>query len=392
MNHQPQQPYQQPYQQPQQPYQPYQGDQPYQQPPYQQPQQPQPPQQEPAPQQSYACPSCGSTAEYAPGTNSLRCPHCRFEQPITPVNREVRKHAWEELTALPVRPRAAGGQVLHCPGCGASTQTDALSGRCQFCATPMVASAAADRIAPEGLVPFHVDKQDVHDNLRKWARSRWFAPNSLKKVNSAESLHGTYVPHWTYDAATASSYSGERGEEYTVGSGENKETRVRWYSVQGTVQRYFDDVLVPGAGDVPADRLEGLEPWSLKQAVPYQEAYLAGFRTLRYDIEPETGFQSAQQKMAKVIKKDVEKDIGGDRQRVHSVNTNYGSVTYKLLLLPVWFASYVYNGKQWQVMVNAETGEITGDRPYSPWKIAFAVALLAVLVTLGVVLSRHHHH
>ncbi|MFF4405658.1 hypothetical protein [Streptomyces sp. NPDC001404] len=368
--------------QPQQPYQPSQSYNPYQQPP-----QPGPA----APQHSYACPSCGSTAEYAPGTHSLRCPHCRFEQPIAPVNREVRKHAWEELATLPVTPRAARGQVLRCPGCGASNETDALSGRCRFCSTPMVASAAADRIVPEGLVPFHVDKQDVHDNLRKWARSRWFAPNSLKKVNSAESLRGTYVPHWTYDAATASSYSGERGEEYTVGSGENKETRVRWYSVQGTVQRFFDDVLVPGAGEVPAGRLEALEPWSLNQAVPYQEAYLAGFRTLRYDVEPEAGFQSAQEKMAKVIKKDVEKDIGGDRQRVHAVNTNYGSVTYKLLLLPVWFASYVYNGKQWEVMVNAETGEITGDRPYSPWKIAFAVTLLVVLVTLAVVLSRHHH-
>lgn len=359
MNYQPQQPYPQPYQQ--------------------------------QPHQSYACPACGSTAEYAPGTHSLRCPHCRFEQPIAPVNREVREHAWEELATLPVRPRAAGGQILRCPGCGASNETDDLSGRCQFCATPMIASAAADRIVPEGVLPFRVGKQDVHDNLGKWARSRWFAPNSLKKVNTAETLQGTYVPHWTYDAATASSYSGERGEEYTVGIGDNKETKVRWYSVQGTVHRFFDDVLVPGAGQVPANRLEALEPWSLKQAVPYQEPYLAGFRSLRYDIEPESGFQRAQEKMAEVIKKDVEKDIGGDRQRVHAVNTNYGAVTYKLLLLPVWFASYVYNGKQWDVMVNADTGEITGDRPYSPWKIAFAVTLLVVLVTLAVVLSRHHH-
>ncbi|MYT32356.1 hypothetical protein GTY73_26995 [Streptomyces sp. SID8354] len=321
----------------------------------------------------------------------MRCPNCRFEQPIAPVNREVREHAWEELASLAPKPMAAGGQVLKCPGCGATNETSALSGRCQFCATPMVASAAADRIVPEGLVPFRVDKRAVHDNLGKWAKSRWFAPNSLKKVNTAETLHGTYVPHWTYDAQTTSSYRGERGEEYTVGSGDDKETKVRWYRVGGTVNRFFDDVLVPGVGHVPQERLEALEPWPLKEAVAYQEAYLAGFRTLRYEVEPEAGFENARQKMAKVIDKDVRKDIGGDRQRVHSVDTSYREVTYKLLLLPVWFASYVYNGKQWQVMVNAETGEVTGDRPYSPVKIAFAVLLLAVIVTVAVVFGRHHH-
>ncbi|QHC27413.1 hypothetical protein GR130_36935 [Streptomyces sp. GS7] len=322
----------------------------------------------------------------------MRCPHCRFEQPIVPVNREVREHPWEELATLVPKPRVSGGQILKCPSCGAANQTDALSGNCQFCATPLVASAAEDRIVPEGVVPFRVAKRDVHENLRKWARSRWFAPNALKKVGSAESLHGTYVPHWTYDAQTTSSYSGERGEEYTVGMGDDKETRVRWYRVNGTVNRFFDDVLVPGVGTVDTNRLSALEPWPLKQAVAYQEAYLAGFRTLRYEVEPEAGFQTAQQKMAKVIEEDCKRDIGGDQQRVHAVNTSYGAMTFKLMLLPVWFASYVYNGKQWQVMVNADTGEVTGERPYSPLKIACAVVLVAVLVTLWFVLSRHHRH
>ncbi|WP_274914553.1 hypothetical protein [Streptomyces sp. WZ-12] len=411
---QPPQPYQQPYPQqaPQQPYPPQAPQPPYQQQPYQQ-QPPQPYQQQPPPQQqpyqqppappqpqqpdgqqqprTYACPSCGSTTEYAPGTSALRCPNCRFEQPIAPVNREVREHAWEELAGLPPKPLEPGGQALKCPGCGAVNETTALSGRCQFCSTPLVASAAGDRIAPEGLVPFRVAKREVHDNLRTWARSRWFAPNNLKKVSAAETLHGTYVPHWTYDAETSSTYRGQRGEEYTVGSGDTKETKVRWYRVNGSVQRVFDDVLVPGVGNIPAERLQALEPWPLKQAVAYQEEYLAGFRTLRYEVEPEAGFQTAQQKMAEVIEKDVKRDIGGDRQRVHEINTDYAAVTYKLLMLPVWFASYVYNGKQWQVMVNAETGEVTGDRPYSPWKIAFAVIILAIVVaTLVLVFNRHH--
>ncbi|MEV6317290.1 hypothetical protein, partial [Streptomyces sp. NPDC051776] len=333
-----------------------------------------------------------STAEYAPGTAVLRCPQCRYEQAIVPIPRHVQEHAWEKLASLPPKPRAAGGQILQCQGCGAANETDMLSGRCQFCSSPMVASAATDRIVPEAMVPFRVDERSAQDNLRAWAKSRWFAPNSLKKVNAAESLHGTYVPHWTFDAVTTSSYTGERGVKETTGSGVGEKTTVRWHPVSGSVQRSFDDVLVLGSGHLSKDQLSQLEPWPLEHAVPYQEAYVSGFRTLRYDAEPEEGFQHAQQKMATVIQEDCERDIGGDRQRVHSVDTAYESVTYKLLLLPVWFASYVYNGKQWQVMINAETGEVSGDHPYSRWKIAAAELLtVVVLATVYFWLTRQHH-
>lgn len=83
--------------------------------------------------------------------------------------------------------------------------------------------------------------------------------------------------------------------------------------------------------------------------------------------------------MAPVIKGDVERDIGGDEQRVGSIRTAYADVMFKLVLLPLWIATYVYAGKQWQVMVNANTGQVIGRRPYSVGKIVLAV-LVGLLV------------
>src|SRR5205085_1371646 len=75
----------------------------------------------------------------------------------------------------------------------------------------------------------------------------------------------------------------------------------------------------------------------------------------------------------KVIEKDCRHDIGGDEQRVTSVQTHYFDVMFKLMLLPVWIAAYLYAGKSFQVMVNAHTGEVVGQRPYSVWKILAAI-------------------
>src|SRR5262249_11997487 len=66
------------------------------------------------------------------------------------------------------------------------------------------------------------------------------------------------------------------------------------------------------------------------------------------------------------------------------VRTQYVGVTFKHLLLPVWVAVYRYRDKVFRILVNARTGEVQGERPYSWVKIALLV--LAILLIGAVVL------
>ena len=161
---------------------------------------------------SYPCQACGATVEFAPGADALRCPYCGQEQAVSAVPRQVREHAIEELATLPAKPRATvlgAARAFVCPGCGARTETDDLSARCQFCATALVADPGlTERVVPEAVVPFGLDRGAARDTLRTWTSSRWFAPGSLKHVTEAETFKGSYLPHWTYDARTDSSYQG----------------------------------------------------------------------------------------------------------------------------------------------------------------------------------------
>jgi hypothetical protein len=145
-------------------------------------------------------------------------------------------------------------------------------------------------------------------------------------------------------------------------------------------------VLIPGTTKVEANLIGKLEPWELQTATPFQENYLAGFQTVRYDIEPEQGLESAKAQMAPAIEDDCREDIGGDQQRVHTVNTAYHDLAYKLMFLPVWFLSYRHAGKLFQVMVNARTGEVIGHRPYSATKITLTI-LVVLIVIVGIVLA-----
>lgn len=353
---------------------------------------------------TYPCAGCGARVEFAPGTTMLRCPYCQHEQALVPAARTVTEHSFAELAD---KPRAAvAAHVLSCQRCGATSDSNALSTQCQFCGSPLVADADASvQIPPEAVLPFEVDRAGVRSALRTWVSSRRFAPTSFRKVSEAESLTGTYIPHWTYDADTASDYTGERGEHYwvtetyttTVNGESQTQTRqvqhTRWYSARGTVSRSFDDVIVRATTHVDDKHQDKLEPWPLEHAVGYQPEYLAGYAALRYDVEPEAGYQTAKERMAPVIQTDCRQAIGGDEQRVHQVSTRYANVTYKLMLLPVWIVCYIFAGRTWQVLVNGRTAEVIGQRPYSKGKIAAAVlAALIVIVAIITLIATHRSH
>ncbi|MEN8892183.1 MAG: primosomal protein N' (replication factor Y) - superfamily II helicase, partial [Planktotalea arctica] len=117
----------------------------------------------------------------------------------------------------------------------------------------------------------------------------------------------------------------------------------------------------------------------------------AGFRAEGYTVELQSGFAEARNHMDRVIERDVKFDIGGDRQRVHSIGTDICDVTFKHILLPVWLAAYKYRGKTYRFVVNGSTGRVQGERPYSIWKITFAVLLgliIAGAIGYGAALSQ----
>ncbi len=130
-----------------------------------------------------------------------------------------------------------------------------------------------------------------------------------------------------------------------------------------------------------------LTPWDLAALEPYAPDYLAGFQAEGYTVALADANQSARATMARVIEGDVRRDIGGDEQRINSVDTDYRDETFKHILLPVWMAAYKYNGKSYRFLVNGQTGEVQGERPYSIWKIAFAVALVVTIIVGAVYLN-----
>ena len=342
----------------------------------------------------FPCENCGSDMRYAPEAGKLVCDHCGNTEPIegstthvTPIRElDLAKGLRADLPATDMEET----RVLTCPNCGA--QVEFAPGKhateCPFCATPVVVDTGVNRhIKPRAVLPFALTEQTARDAMTDWLGSLWFAPNGLQEyARKGRRMQGIYVPYWTYDADTRSSYTGERGTVYYVTQTvvrdgkrvQQQVPRVRWSPASGRVARFFDDVLVLASTSLPKTYTDALEPWDLSALMPYAPEYLAGFRAEAYSVSLEDGFAEARAYMDRVIERDVRFDIGGDRQRVHHVDTQLGQLTFKHILLPVWLAAYKYRGRTYRFVVNGRTGRVQGERPYSAIKITIAVILGAI--------------
>ena len=364
----------------------------------------------PEPQEHrWPCAQCGSQLRYSPGQTSLTCGHCGHLQAIVSETPWSRAEALRELDlAKGLHDDLSAGDMVdirttNCPNCGAQV---AITGathatECPFCATPVVLDTGTQRhIKPQAILPFVLTEGESRKAMIAWMGNLWFAPGPLLEyARKGRAMTGMYTPFWTFDADTASRYSGQRGEHYyetrtvTVrinGRSEQRQEQVRrtrWYPASGRVARDFNDVLVMASRSLPPRLGNELTPWDMGKLVPYAPEYLAGFQAESYTIRLADGHAEARDRMADVIRSDVRRDIGGDEQRITSIDTNWTDETFKHILLPVWMAAYKYNGKSYRFLVNGQTGEVQGERPYSIWKIAFTILLIVAMVAGAVYLA-----
>ena len=355
----------------------------------------------------FPCIQCGARLDFDPKIRGLQCPYCGHQEKIargsddTIVERDYLKY----LENLDGQTKPIPGRELQtrCTGCGALVllEENVVTDKCPFCATHLVNQpvAVAGMICPECLLPFSIDLRKAREKFDAWLRELWFAPTELKKIANLGQLSGVYVPFWTYDAMTYTFYEGQRGDNYTdyetytvTDSNGNTRTetrtviRIRWYSVTGEVQHFFDDVLVIASKSLPDSLTDNLEPWEIAKLEPFQPEFLSSFKTERYTIGLKEGFQIAKSLIEPEITRLICRDIGGDHQRVENKKSKYSAITFKHLLLPVWVAAYRYHDQTFQILINGRSGKVVGKRPWSSWKIARAAALVVVGVAAIVLL------
>lgn len=347
----------------------------------------------------FVCQKCNFELDHEIGHNSLVCQSCGEVEPIETQSFNIfHANPYDSIIMDLVHdePNAVHHHV-RCDTCGAGFDfpENVHADECPYCDSNIIVPVNLQRqLSPDAVLPFDIKEEQANGSFRKWIKSLWFAPNALKRLAMRKHpIQGTYIPYWGFDANTYSNYTGQRGTNYTTTetyrvNGQTQTrivTKIRWSYASGSVAHEFDNVLVPGSEILSNHLTSSMKNWKLSNAQDYNPKFLSGYKSELYQVGLPRGFQTSKGIMAQHIRRLICRDIGGDHQRISSVNSKYDRVGFKLMLMPLWVSAFLYNRKTFRFIINGQTGEVKGERPYSWVKIVSLIVFILAIVIGGFV-------
>ncbi len=329
------------------------------------------------------CDSCGGTLKYKPSIRCLECVFCAATYPLNFTANNIREIAIDKMDDIFQETNwGVETKTVECQNCGGKTvsTTDEKTIFCAFCGSQHIAETAESAgVKPQGLVPYEFDEKAAKEKFEYWIKRRWLSPNKLKKVFELKDLDGVYFPYWTFDTDAYSEYTVEVGFDH-----EDKDGNVTtdWSYRSGSYSKEIDDHLLVASESEYNKLFKQIEPFFTTggEVVDYDSTYLVGYLARKYTVEPSDAWYTAREEIEDELADDITTGLPGDRYRSFNQVVTYSDSTFKYIMLPIYTMVYDYKGKTYNVLVNGQTGKVSGDAPYSWVKISLIAALIAFLI------------
>ncbi len=330
------------------------------------------------------------------------CTYCGYYE--KPQAKLVGKGAEEFEFKVETLERLAQGwgeerQELSCQSCGASVTLPAgrLTVTCPFCGSNKVIHQQASQtvLRPKFVLPFKIEAQASRKIATEWLGSSWMTPAALQQSARMHDFTPLYLPFWTFDSRCRARWKAEVGytttERYYDGKQWRTRTVTRWRWESGNVDLTFDDLPIVGTERLSQKHLNAIKQYDLSELREYDPSFLAGILAKIYDVPLETAWERGREQMREATKQGCLAQTSTRLVRNFSMQMDFSDESWRYVLLPVYLTAYQYENKPFQVLINGQTGAISGQRPVDWQKVWLVIALcllpgaglgLAGLVTL----------
>lgn len=315
------------------------------------------------------CSNCAGRLIFNPASQKLECANCGAgyrPEDVSDINADVHSKYYDT-------------RVYTCGHCGAEviTSDTESSTFCVYCGNPaIVFSRVSKEYRPDGIIPFKITKQQALDKIRSRFENNPIVPKDIGSSFKLQNMRGIYVPYWIVNA----DYQEADWISGTVKRGKSSETR--FYSRSGDIK--FKNVPVDGSRILNDDVSMRLEPFYLEDSKEFDEDYLNGFYSNTSDMDYTDLRESASKRCHKLFADEVIKSIPKNARNVNIRDSIYWADVQDnpiYMMFPVWFLTFKYNGKPYTVLVNGQTGKVTGTLPWQNkkiWTIAITTFVLVI--------------
>jgi hypothetical protein len=266
-------------------------------------------------------------------------------------------------------------RVVRCEQCGGCVVYDAATelAACLFCDSVALEPLDEPIPIPSEALAFAIDRGRAELAFRRWARSSWWHPRSLRSLGV--SVAPLWIPAWRFEARLELHWAGLEAASTPCGR-----------RPRAGVDRATAHAMLPASLGLTGPELDALQPFDVTTRVRWSEID-AGVPFEIPSLSASTARAHARTSMIETRRSAVAQRARLTRCRASAV---MDEVVGDLLMLPVWIGSFRHRDRAWRFVVNAQSGKVHGRAPLDRLKVALTVALV-LLVAAGVALWLWKH-
>ena len=143
-------------------------------------------------------------------------------------------------------------------------------------------------------------------------------------------------------------------------------------------------MLVSGIKSLKDSDLTALEPFDLVDVVEFKPEYLAGWPAILYDRSLTDASLIGRERVVRQMRIKLYDliEIGREKRNVQFGAGSWSGITFKHILLPLWIGNYQFQGKEYALLINGQTGKVAGQKPRDNFKLILSILILVMFLIL----------
>ncbi len=313
------------------------------------------------------CTNCGGALIFDIPTRKMKCSYCHSFFPVENAPAEIEPS--KKMTC----------RIVHCTSCGAELAINSVESAtfCAYCGQPTIVFKRISKMQkPQAIIPFSITKEDAVTLIRKRIKKGSFIPRGLKNFE-LERVNGIYIPFWIYDIK----YSDRQ-----ILNGKNGK---KTYDYLRKAEWLFKNVTLDASSNLYDQSAQRLEPFDMKDLVPFHEGYLSGFYADKYDRSAGALENLAFERCKDIFDFQMKLSVPASFVTIERSKPKRKVLKHVYALFPAWFLTIRYKNKAYTLLVNGQTGKIVGGLPFTKYKVILLYFSLLILLAplLGPLIS-----
>ena len=256
--------------------------------------------------------------------------------------------------------------AVSCKNCGGAVRAvvGERSPSCLFCGSPALEERVLELVIeqPKVAIEFAVDEPRAREVFKRFATSSYWYPSDLRTATLT--LNRLHLPSWVWSGTIESHFAALVPARSSSGK----------CPITGKEHLELHGVLVPSSTAIRRGELAAISPFDTALSAPFDpdhanEPFELG--RLTRSAARQAAIDAMQAKHAGAIGKRI------SASRIRTA-CKFKDVHGEPLLVPVYIGAYNRKGRLYRVVINGQTGRLTGEAPTSWCKVAlaFGVSLL----------------